>query len=89
MELIQYPDNPWFNDPYAASLAGEFGRQFLAKMGVEIKSFGGSKSSNAGQTNMLISTSTRTKVIDDYMLDSFDAGFQQVVVFGAGLCTRP
>jgi methyltransferase (TIGR00027 family) len=88
MELIQYPDNPWFNHPYAAALAGEFGRQFLQKMGIEIKNFSGSKS-DAGQNNMLISTSTRTKVIDDFMLDTFETGIHQVVVFGAGLCTRP
>jgi methyltransferase (TIGR00027 family) len=87
MEMQTYPENPWFRDPYAAALAGEFGWQFLQKMGQEAKDF--NRNDNRGQTNMLISTSTRTKVIDDYMLGSFDAGIDQVVVFGAGLCTRP
>ena len=64
-----------FNDPFAARLAGDRGRDIVAKTPRMMRSGW-----------WLVA---RTKVIDDIILDAIDAGCDRVLNLAAGLDTRP
>lgn len=83
MEAKIHKENKWFDDPYAEALAGDVAIRALSLTDK------GDSMSPAERNRFLNSMATRTKVIDDYMLESLTLGVQQIVVFGAGLDTRP
>jgi methyltransferase (TIGR00027 family) len=66
---------PLFLDPLAALLAGERGRSIATAMpGTEMTAW---------------STVVRTRIIDDYILESIAQGADTILNLGAGLDTRP
>lgn len=82
-EAKVHKEDKWFEDPYAEALAGEVGAKAVSLIGEEDKVTPGERK------RFLNAISARTKVIDDYVLESLAAGIEQIVVFGAGLDTRP
>lgn len=71
-----------FDDPFAEALAGETGLKAMSQLSE-------SSMSSAQRNRFITSLATRTRVIDDFVYESIAAGIGQIVVFGAGLDTRP
>lgn len=88
MEPSLYKESKWFDDPYAEALAGPVGLETMMKF--FSKGNEGSFTPESLQKRLLRKVSTRTKIIDDYLLHGLQSrAVDQIVVFGAGLDTRP
>jgi methyltransferase (TIGR00027 family) len=86
LEAIDHPKDALVHDPYANALAGAAGKRMLeefeAKFDVLCLPLQKQRFRDA--------VAVRTKVIDDHIVQTIEEGVvQQVLVFGAGLCTRP
>lgn len=86
IEAIDHPKDALVCDPYAASLAGTAGQRKLEEFEARFDTLG-----VPGQKKRFRdAVAVRTKVIDDYIVSNIEEGVvEQVLVFGAGLCTRP
>lgn len=78
LDSIKHPDNLLYNDPYAAKLAGELGKQWVAEM-----------DERYGVENILVTIPMRTKYIDGEIMRLLGGGIHQHVTLGAGLDARP
>jgi len=77
--------NPLYVDPYAEELAGEFTWVTMENQINEWRNTA-SRRTKEGLLNLV---STRTKIIDDFILQNLrDGSTEQIMVFGAGLDTR-
>jgi methyltransferase (TIGR00027 family) len=90
MEPILHPEDPWFVDPYAAALAGDVAKEVYQDswLNGKNKDEGTEEQRKEHVKTRLNVMAARTKCIDDFMLDCLNEGVRQIVVFGAGLCTR-
>lgn len=85
LETERSKDDRLFSDPYAKSLAGELGKSSISLSGESEEDWGSKK-----KEAFLKAIASRTRAIDDYVLDSIQRqGIRQVIVLGAGLDTRP
>eukprot|EP00349_Pseudokeronopsis_sp_Brazil_P011737 CAMPEP_0202978892 /NCGR_PEP_ID=MMETSP1396-20130829/85191_1 /ASSEMBLY_ACC=CAM_ASM_000872 /TAXON_ID= /ORGANISM="Pseudokeronopsis sp., Strain Brazil" /LENGTH=283 /DNA_ID=CAMNT_0049718065 /DNA_START=9 /DNA_END=860 /DNA_ORIENTATION=+ len=85
LESDRDKDDRLFVDPFALSLAGDLGKSSIALAGESEEDWSSKKKSA-----FLQAIATRTKVIDDFVLECINnKGIQQVIVLGAGLDTRP
>lgn len=85
LESERSKDDRLFSDPYAKALAGELGKSSISLSGESEEDWGSKK-----KEAFLKAISTRTRAIDDYVLDTIQRqGIRQVIVLGAGLDTRP
>jgi methyltransferase (TIGR00027 family) len=85
LETEKEKDERLFCDPFAAELAGDLGKSSIALAGENEEEWSPSK-----KNAFLRAITTRTKIIDDFIVDSIcNYHVEQIIVLGAGLDTRP
>jgi len=85
LESILHPDDALFDDPYAADLGGEIGKQWMDSLST-------GQTINGDQHDRYLNMiAIRTRQIDDTMVNILQThpSIRQICVLGAGLDTRP